>query len=90
MKDIGLWKYLNRRDPRPLLQPGYHRAAQRPPTPEERSLIARRLARTPEGAASLLEEYGTVQNVLRHVKPPKRKRPPRGRRALAILRRMWP
>ncbi len=90
MKDIGLWKYLNRRDPRPLLQPGYHRPAQRPPTRSESQLIARRLARTPEQAAALLAKYGSVQNVLRHKKPPKRKRPPWGRRALALLRRMWP
>ncbi len=85
-----LWQYLNRRDPRPLLRTGYYRAPERVPTREESALIARRLARTPNEAAALLARYGTLAAVLKHEKPPKRKSPPRLRRAWRAFRKLWP
>jgi hypothetical protein len=90
MKLFQFWRYLSKRDPRPPLKPGYYRAPDRQPTREEASLIARRLARTPNEAAAMLARYGSLAAVLRNERSPKRKSPPRLRRAWRSFRKLWP
>lgn len=88
---LKMWKYLNKQDQRPLLVRGYTRAGEtRTPTWEESQLIAYRLARTPDQARRLLDQYGTVPAVLTAVKPPERKPPPRWQRFKRVIRRMFP
>jgi hypothetical protein len=86
-----LHKYLWRRDVRPRLPRGYHRADDTAAAlAGERLLIATRRARTPAQARELILLHGSVEAVLRGVKPPERKRAPVGKRLLRVIRHFTP
>lgn len=85
------YRYLNRRDPRPLLPGGYHLASDgRQPTPDEAYLITMRYARTPRQARELLDTWKCLGSVVANVPQPNRKPPPRWQRLRRLIRRMFP
>ena len=91
MNPLKVWRYLHKRERRPLLPRGYHvHGDSRDATEDERVIIARRLARTPNAARLLIEQYGSVRDVLRNVEPPQRKKPPVFRRLGRFVRYWFP
>ena len=86
-----LGRYLTKRERRPLRPKGYHvHGESRDATEDERVIIARRLARTPNAARLLIDQYGSVREVLRNVEPPQRKKPPVGRRLMRFFLYWFP